>query len=146
MGKEQSSCKSYTKWSLFEDIPSALTEEIQEDGKKAEIILEKEGKAARITNGKLVCLLSETGKLKFLNDKGEVLLEEYERDRFREVMEGDFYSALEIHPREMKPIPLTDSYQLTERFEAADGEQFFGMGQYQQNILEIGRASCRERV
>lgn len=39
---------------FFEDIPSALTEEIQEDGKKAEIILEKEGKAARITNGKLV--------------------------------------------------------------------------------------------
>lgn len=140
-GKNSLRVRATRNGRFFEDIPSALTEEIQEDGKKAEIILEKEGKAARITNGKLVCLLSETGKLKFLNDKGEVLLEEYERDRFREVMEGDFYSALEIHPREMKPIPLTDSYQLTERFEAADGEQFFGMGQYQQNILDL--KGCR---
>ncbi|MFQ9151263.1 MAG: hypothetical protein ACLR6B_06715 [Blautia sp.] len=56
-------------------------------GRKQKLFWREEGKAARITNGKLVCLLSETGKLKFLNDKGEVLLEEYERDRFREVME-----------------------------------------------------------
>ena len=68
-GKNSLRVRATRNGRFFEDIPSALTEEIQEDGKKAEIILEKEGKAARITNGKLVCLLSETGKLKFLNDK-----------------------------------------------------------------------------
>ena len=47
-----------------EDIPSALTETLNEVGMKAEITLEKEGKAAVIRNGKLTCYLSETGKLK----------------------------------------------------------------------------------
>lgn len=124
-----------------EDIPSALTETLSEAGMKSEITLEKEGKAAVIRNGKLTCYLSETGKLKFVNQKGELLLEEYERDRFRELMDGDFYSAPEIHPRQMKPITGTSSYELTEQFEAQEGEMFFGMGQYQQDILNL--KGCR---
>lgn len=129
-----------TQNKLFdEEIPSALTEKTMQ--LEPEITIEKEGKAAVIRNGNITCILSETGKLKFVNQKGELLLEEYERDRFRELMDGDFYSALEIHPRQMKAIAGTNSYELTEQFEAQDGEQFFGMGQYQQDILDL--KGCR---
>lgn len=124
-----------------EDIPGALEMPIHAGDMKAECRLEKGGRAAVIKNGKLTCLLSETGKLKFINEKGEVLLEEYERDRFREKMEGDFYSALEIHPRRMRPVTGTDCFELTEQFEAKDGEKFFGMGQYQQDLLDL--KGCR---
>lgn len=126
---------------LSEDIPSALTEELPESGKQMKTELLKDGREAKLTNGKLTCLLSESGKLKFTNEKGELLLEEFERDRFREWMDGDFYSALELHPRQMRPHPMTESYQLTERFEAQEGERFYGMGQYQQNILNL--KGCR---
>ena len=127
--------------SFDEAIPSALTEPLKQEEMEAEITLEKNGKAAVIRNGNLTCYLSETGKLKFVNQRGELLLEEYERDRFREIMDGDFYSALEIHPRQMRPITGTNSYELTEQFEAQEDEKFFGMGQYQQDILNL--KGCR---
>ncbi len=124
-----------------ETIPGALEIPVSEEGRRAEYALEKDGRAAVIRNGKLICQLSETGKLKFLNEKGEILLEEYERDRFRETMEGDFYSALEIHPRWMRPVTGTDASERTEQFEAKEGEQFFGLGQYQQDHLDL--KGCR---
>lgn len=63
-----------------------------------------DGKSAVITNGKIRCELMVTGKLKFFNQKGELLLEEYDRNRFRENVEGEFNSALEISPVPSHPL------------------------------------------
>ncbi|MDF2988270.1 MAG: family 31 glucosidase [Eubacterium sp.] len=93
------------------------------------------GNRATIVNGKLRCEVLPSGKLRFYNQKGELLLEEYDRNRFRADDEG-FNSALEILPRTFTPIPGTDNYKLYVRFEAKD-EKLYGMGQYQQPDLEL---------
>lgn len=42
-----------------------------------------------IINGKIKCEIIETGKLKFYNQKDELLLEEYDRNRMRENIVGE---------------------------------------------------------
>lgn len=122
-----------TQRARFEDESwGALTEN---PGSCAEI--ETDGESAVITNGKIRCELMVTGKLKFYNEKGELLLEEYDRNRFRDNIEGEFNSALEIDPRMFLPIQNTSNYKVTVRFEANEGEKIYGMGQYQQPYLDV---------
>ncbi len=109
---------------------------------------------ASITNGKITAKLTGAGKIVFLNQRGEVLLEEFHRNR-REALEAfrgtesaasapqkkpDYLralvSALDIDAREFTPI-LGGDYALTARFEAHPGEKLFGMGQYQQPYLNL---------
>lgn len=99
--------------------------------------LKTDGKSATIVNGKIRCELMVTGKIKFYNQKGELLLEEFDRNRFRENVEGEFNSALEISPRTFTPIMGTENYKLTVRFEPNDGEKIYGMGQYQQPYMDM---------
>ena len=99
--------------------------------------IKTDGKSASIVNGKIRCELMVTGKLKFFNQKGELLLEEFDRNRFRENVEGEFNSALEISPRTFTPIMGTDNYKLAVRFEPNDGEKIYGMGQYQQPYMDM---------
>lgn len=103
------------------------------EGHPAQIAIE--GNHAWITNGKITCEVLPTGKLKFRNQDGKLLLEEYDRNRFRKEDEG-FSSALEINPRTFTPIRGTDYYRLAVRFEASD-ERIYGMGQYQQENLNL---------
>lgn len=113
------------------------------------------GEVYTVTNGKLTVELTRSGKLIFLNHKGEVLLEEFHRNR-KGAIEGIhspgssqpaanvdekshqkiFVSALEIEARELSPI-LSGDYQLTARFESDPSEKLFGMGQYQQPFLDL---------
>ena len=108
---------------------------------------------ASLTNGKITAKLTAAGKIVFLNQRGEVLLEEFHRNR-REAMEEfnstiagksaekkpDYLqalvSALDVDAREFNPI-LGGDYQLTARFESNPEEKLFGMGQYQQPYLNI---------
>ncbi len=98
--------------------------------------IEINGTRASIVNGKLRCEVFPSGKIRFLNQKGEILLEEYDRNRFREEDEG-FNSALEIFPRTFTPNRGTENFRLAVRFEASEGEKLFGMGQYQQPWLDL---------
>ncbi|NMB45719.1 MAG: family 31 glucosidase [Firmicutes bacterium] len=96
---------------------------------------------ATIVNGKLKATMSHSGKLTFYNDKGELLLEEYVRNRkeYRYVpgvKPTSFASALDIDAREFKPI-LGGDYCLTMRFESTPEEKIYGMGQYQQPFLDL---------
>jgi alpha-D-xyloside xylohydrolase len=112
-----------------------------------------QGDLATITNGKIKAVLTAMGKVTFFNQRREVLLEEFHRNRSAEIegMEsGDpgasqerrpglprgFVSALEIEGREFKPI-LGGDYELTARFESDPSEKIFGMGQYQQPMLNV---------
>ncbi|NRT87161.1 glycoside hydrolase family 31 protein [Clostridium beijerinckii] len=98
-----------------------------------EIEIKIENNEAYIENGKIHTRIDKEGKITFYNDKNDVLLEEYVRNR-KNV--NRFCSALEIEAREFKPI-LGGDYTLTMRFESNPKEKLFGMGQYQQPNLDL---------
>ncbi|TCL56963.1 alpha-D-xyloside xylohydrolase [Kineothrix alysoides] len=98
----------------------------------SEIKIEKD--YATIKNGKIEARISHYGKLTFYNQKGEVLLDEYLRNRLD--VFADYCSALEVEAREFKPIPGGD-YHLSMRFVSNPEEKIYGMGQYQQPYLNL---------
>ena len=94
----------------------------------AEIQIENERKAV-VRSGKITALLEvcgwkERAKITFLNQKGEVLLEE-----------TDGENALILQARKYEPIP-GGSYSLTATFAGKDGERIYGMGQYQEEYID----------
>lgn len=114
------------------DMPSeewALTEEVV---KKSHIQIRKYD--AEIINGKIRAVINQIGKLTFYNQKNEILLEEYVRNR--KDIYADTASSLEVEGREFKPI-LGGDYQLTMRFLSNPNEKIYGMGQYQQEFLDL---------
>ena len=74
------------------------------------------------------------GKITFYNQKNEVLLEEYLRNR--KDMFGSTCSSLEVEAREFKPI-IGGDYRLSMRFVSNPDEKIYGMGQYQQPYLDV---------
>lgn len=90
-------------------------------------------RTAVLKNGKIQATVSTAGKIIFCNQKGQILLQEYVRNR-DDIRE--FCSALSITGREFKPI-TGGNYQLTLRFESTPQEKIFGMGQYQQPFLDV---------
>ncbi len=110
-------------WALLEP---AVTE--------PEITLNEDGSAS-IRNGKLTASLTAVGRITFYNQKGDLLLEEYVRNR--QDVNSDACSALEVEGREFKPI-IGGDYQLSARFESTStDERLYGMGQYQQPYLDL---------
>lgn len=108
----------------------ALTEPV----KKTDATVEIREYSASITNGKIRAEINNIGKITIYNSRGEVLLEEYlrnRRDPFAKTM-----SSLEVEAREFKPI-IGGDYALTMRFESNPHEKIFGMGQYQQDFLDL---------
>ena len=87
---------------------------------------------ARLTNGKITAKVSHEGWISFYNQKGELLTEEYWRNRNRI---NRYCVPLRVDARELKPIQGSTDYSLTARFEAFDDEKIFGMGQYQEKHL-----------
>lgn len=115
-----------------EDLSALLPPE------SCEVRIFREGTDTVIENGKLRCEITRTGKLRFLNQSGKLLLEEYERIRgMQEEGRKEFNSALELVPRTFEPHACMDNYRLTVRFEPVDGEKIYGMGQYQQPYLDL---------
>ncbi len=137
-----------TKEAYMDQKDWALTEQIVPG--KAEIVMEEvevlepwyrtapEGHVQKITiasirNGKITAKFNIEGWLSFENEKGEILTQEYWRNRAR----IDRYAVpIGISARELKPITGTSDYRLTARFEAFEGEKIFGMGQYQEGNLD----------
>ncbi len=87
------------------------------------------GTQATLVNGKLTAKVSHEGWISFYNQKGELLTEEYWRNRNRI---NRYCVPLRVDARELKPIMGTNDFALTARFEAFDDEKIFGMGQYQE--------------
>lgn len=89
-----------------------------------------EEKRATITNGKIKAELMVYGwrsyaQIKFYNQKGELLLEE--------ISDG---VALNLKARHFKPLP-GGNYRLKASFVANAGEKIYGMGQYQQEVMNL---------
>jgi alpha-D-xyloside xylohydrolase len=109
-------------------------------------VVTRDGGTARITHGRLTGEVDLQGRVRFLNARGELLLEEKWRQRdtiskFWTVgtEEVRTISALGLAGREFKVID-GDAAQITVRFEAKTGERLYGMGQYQQPHLDL--AGC----
>ena len=99
---------------------------------QAEITIDEAG--ATLRNGKIIAKVSRAGKIIFYNQDGKLLLEEYVRNR-RDTASPKC-SALDIDAREHKPI-LGGDFSTTMRFESDPTEKIFGMGQYQQPLLNL---------
>jgi alpha-D-xyloside xylohydrolase len=89
---------------------------------------------ATITNGKIRAVIREVGwsqncQISFYNDKGDLLLREIGQQ-----------GALNLTPRKFKPI-IGGDFRLTMSFESNEDEKLYGMGQYQQEILDIKNCS-----
>lgn len=102
---------------------------------ESEVSVEITDEQASIRNGKVQAVITNLGKMAFYNDKGEMILNEYLRNR--KDMNVDYCSALEIEAREFKPI-IGGDYELSARFQSvAVDEKIYGMGQYQQPYLDL---------
>ena len=127
-------------WALsepVEDVPPVITcEEIDytDPWYKAEEYAHHHctAKVYTFVNGKLTVKVGPEGWLSFYNQKGELLTEEYWRNRNRI---HRYSTSLRIPARELKPLPGTTDYALSARFEAFEDEMIFGMGQYQDKQL-----------
>ena len=86
-----------------------------------------------ITNGKITAKVDHEGRISFYNQRGELLTEEYWRDRNRI---NRYCVPLRVVARELKCRQGGTDYELTARFEAFDDEKIFGMGQYQEKHLD----------
>lgn len=83
--------------------------------------------------GKLTVKVNAEGWISFYNQKGDLLTQEYWRNRDRICR---YAVPIRIPARELKPITGTSDYELTARFEAFDDEKIFGMGQYQEKHMD----------
>lgn len=105
------------------------------DAPKSDSAIEVNENYAYLQNGKIKAVISRFGKITIYNQKGELLLEEYCRNR-RDILDAKC-SAIEIEAREFKPIVGGD-YHLTWRLESLfSDEKIYGMGQYQQPYLDL---------
>jgi len=89
---------------------------------------------AVLRNGKIQVEVSAAGKITYYNEKKDILLEEYVRNRVD--LTSDKCSSLCVDAREFRPI-LGGDYSLTMRFESNPVERIYGMGQYQQPYLNL---------
>lgn len=108
------------------------------------------GKEWTLRNGKITAVINPKGWIRYYNQRGEVLTEEYWRIRDRI---NRYCVPLRIEGRELKPIPGTTDFSLTARFEAYGDEKIFGMGQYQQkkwnhkgDVLELSHRNSQASV
>jgi len=101
------------------------------DGTGAKVVID--GQKAAIKNGKITAEIGEDGRIVFKNQNGKVLLGEYLRT---EEAIGESRSLLKVEAREFKP-GRGDDYAITMRFESRRNEKLYGMGQYQQDVLDL---------
>ncbi len=119
-------------WALIEKLPEYKAEitfeeiDVTDPWYQAEEYAKyhQKGTRASLTNGKITAKVSHEGWISFYNQKGELLTEEYWRNRNRI---NRYCVPLRIDARELKPIQGSSDYTLTARFEAFDEEKIFGM-------------------
>ncbi len=90
---------------------------------------------AQIENGKIRAVIDHVGRVQMFRSDGRLILSEYLRTRAD--LKKPYCSALEIEAREFRPLVGGD-WALSLRLESLDRrEKIYGMGQYQQDILNI---------
>lgn len=115
--------------SLLSEIQEGSVALLAQETSSANIVLENETRAT-ITNGKLTAVLEilpwgKALQITYKNQKGEILL--------REIANG---GALNLKARSFKALPGGD-FRLKVTFESNPEEKIYGMGQYQQERMNL---------
>lgn len=92
------------------------------------------GEQASIINGRIKATVNHAGVLSFYKD-GTLLLREYFRAYDGTISRES--RCLKVISREWKGIIGGSEYSLCVRFESNKGEKIFGMGQYQQDCMDL---------
>lgn len=104
---------------------------------QAEITVTEEG--ATVKNGKIRLEMSPYGRMRFFNDKDELLLDEFYRCWNHGVDYSKYLNTitnLKRCAREYKGTP-SNNFEITMTFESDPDEKLFGMGQYQYPYLDL---------
>ena len=112
----------------------ALSEPAAADGR-----IELFSDYAEVSNGKIKAVITEYGKMRFLNQDGKELLKEYYRSwdyGTKGWKDLDQITMVRMTGRQYRNVG-GDNYELHLRFEADDQERIYGMGQYQQPYLNL---------
>ena len=122
-------------WALTE-TPAATSAEV-----KTYIVPEKTGEGtiaenewASITNGRIRAEVNYAGVISLFRDD-KLFLREYYRAYGGTISQES--RCLKVVNREWKGLYGGDNYTLKVRFEGNDGEKIFGMGQYQQQQMDL---------
>lgn len=128
-----------TKYPKFTNNENALTMPVRQSGATIQI----NGDSGSITNGGIKAQFDVYGNLAFYNAKNDLLLQGYQRTRVNQMDPGldelkmnHFNSALDLNWHEFKGHAGGD-FELKVRFESDQNEKIFGMGQYQQDFLNL---------
>lgn len=127
-------------WALTEEMPFAAldVEEVTVDTTDPWYRGEEwakyhsEGKKYIVTNGNIKAVINTEGWISYYDKQDNLLTCEYWRNRNRI---NRYAVPLRVDARELKPYPGTEDYELYARFEAFPDEKIFGMGQYQDGLL-----------
>ena len=97
-----------------------------------EAVITIENGEGTIQNGKITARINIAGMIYFYGENGKPILREFWRSRT-----GNFesMSALEMFARDFVGNRGAD-FELTVRFEANPGEHIYGMGQYQDGMID----------
>ena len=95
---------------------------------------EKKPNAMRIVNGGITAEIDRHGYIRFLNGKGEELVREYVRNRSDL---SEFCVPLSRKARLLTPVLGSEDWRAEVSFEAYEGERFYGLGQYQEDFLNL---------
>ena len=118
-----------TKNPSFSGLEKALTEKVSAEG-IPEIVSSDEGS---VTNGRIKAVVNGAGVVSFYRDDALILREYYS------YYGGSLTKSsicLKILNREYEGLS-SDDYKITLRFEGDRDEKLYGMGQYQQPILDL---------
>ena len=123
-----------TRYPDFTGNDWALTETVKPAGDvKISVEGEGEGYRATIRNGRIKAVVNFAGVITFFRDEKMILREYYRSYGGTECKES---RCLKYVNRHYRPIAGGD-YKLTVKFDSTDGEQIYGMGQYQHSYLNL---------
>lgn len=133
-----------TRYDDFTGRNQALTMSVKQT--KAVVTVDNSYHAGTITNGNISGHFDAYGNISFYNQNKQLLLEGWQRTRVTAMDAGvddyklnHFNSALDLDWHEFKGISGGD-FALRVRFESQPNERIYGMGQYQQNFLNLKNA------
>lgn len=130
-----------TKFPEFTGHKNALTMPVKvSDDVQVEV---NDDNSGSITNGNIKAIVDVYGNLSFYNQHDHMLLQGYQRTRVNQMDAGldeykmnHFNSALDLDWHELKGHSGGD-FELRVRFESKRDEKIYGMGQYQQDYLDL---------
>lgn len=122
-------------WALTETVNNSGTNITiaEEDHYRGDGTFDKK-EIASITNGRIKAVVNFAGIISFYKDD-QLILREYFRNYDGTLSRES--RCLKITGREWKGIIGGSEYALNVKFESNKGEKIFGMGQYQQNCMDM---------